>query len=73
MHGLAVLNDLTRCVTLYVVRDEGLGEREGGEIPDDQAKEKKRNERNEGDTSPNQTAFHNFSSVPFVIRLNLND
>jgi hypothetical protein len=70
---LTLLDDPTRCVMLYVVGDEGLGDREGREIPDDQAKERKRNERNERDTSRNQTAFHKFSIVPLVIELNLND
>jgi hypothetical protein len=73
MDGLALLNDLTRCVMLYVVGDERLGDRERGEIPDDDAKEQKRNERNQGDTNRNQITFHKVSLVPAVIALNLND
>ena len=73
MEGLALLNDLARCVMLHVVGDGGLGGRQRVEIPDDDAKEKKRNERNEGDTSCNQTTFHKISIVPNVIVLNLKD
>jgi len=45
MEGLAALNGLARCVVLHIVADWKL---RGGyllEIPDDDAKEKKRNER----------------------------
>jgi hypothetical protein len=38
MDGLALLNDLAARVMLHVVGDKGLGDREGGESPDDDAK-----------------------------------
>jgi hypothetical protein len=38
MDGLALLNDLAGCVMLHVVGDKGLGDREGGAFPDDDAK-----------------------------------
>jgi hypothetical protein len=63
MDGLALPNDLTRCVMLYVVGDERLGDCERGEIPDDDAKEQKRNERNEAGTSRKQTTLHKTSLV----------
>ena len=58
---------------LHVVGDERLGDRERGEIPDDDAKEQNRHERNEGDTNRDQITFHKVSLVLTVIALNLND
>ncbi len=71
MDGLILLNNLARCVMLHVVENDGLGDREHGEVPDDDAKEQKRNERTEENTSRNQTTFHKVSIVPTVIALNL--
>lgn len=71
MEGL--LNDLARCVMLHVVGDKVLGDRERGEFPDDDAKEQKRNERNEENTTPNETTFQKVSTVLIVIGLNLSD
>jgi len=65
--GLALFNDLARGVMLLVVGDDGSGDRERGEFPDADAKEQKRNERNEDDTSHNQTTFHKVSMVPTVM------
>jgi hypothetical protein len=73
MDEMALLNDLARCVMLHVVGGEGLGHRERGEFPDDDSTEQKRNERNEEDTSGNQTTFHKFSIVLTFIALNLSD
>ena len=73
MEGLALLNDLARCVMLHVVGDEGLRDRERGEFPDSEAKKQKRNERNEENTKRNQTTFHRVSIVLTVIALNLRD
>jgi len=58
---------------LHVVGDGRLGDRQHGGIPDDDTKEKKRNERNEEDTSRSQTTFHKISIVANVIVLNLKD
>jgi hypothetical protein len=47
MDGLTLLNDVARCVMLHVVGHTGLGSGERRESPNDDAKEQKRNERNE--------------------------
>jgi len=45
MEGVALFDDLARCVMLHVVGDGGLGDRQHGEIPDDDAKGEEENER----------------------------
>ena len=70
MEGLAALNGLARCVVLHIVADWKL---RGGyllEIPDDDAKEKKRNERSKKDMRLEQPTLHTVS-VATVIALNL--
>jgi len=61
-----------RGVMLHIVAGEGLGDRERGEFPDNEAKKQNRNERNEENTRRNQTTFHRVS-VLTVIALNLGD
>jgi len=50
-----------------------LGDRERGEIPDDDAKKQKRNERYEDDASRKQTTLHKVVVVQRLMGLNLND
>jgi hypothetical protein len=47
----------------YVVLNGGLGDRERGDIPDDDAKEQNRNERNEEDASRKRLTVHRVSIV----------
>src|SRR6476661_11206754 len=73
MDGFAVLDDLARCVMLYVVADRGLGGRGRRTIPDADAGKQKGSERNEEDASRNDTTFHKVSIAVTIKVLNPTD
>jgi hypothetical protein len=73
VEGLTLLNNFARCVTLNVVADGGLGDRQQRKIPDGNAREQKRNERNQENTGRKRLTFHNVSVGPIVRVLNPSD
>jgi hypothetical protein len=58
---------------VHVVVNGGLGDCERGEIPDDDAKGHKRNDRNQKGIIRNQATFHKISITLTFIALNLID
>jgi len=72
-YWVTLLNDPARCVVLHVVEDGRLGDCERGQFQGGDAKEQKKDHRNEQNTGRDQTAFHKISIAPGVIGMNLND